>query len=151
MTEPLLVESVTVGIDAPAALVWDVLVDFARYPEWNPFTVRVETTGRVGDVIDLLLPDPNRPGELFRNREWIQVSDAPHHLRYDTRDALDGVHAVRDQWVVARTATTCSYRTTDAFTGELAQVVMDLQGAWVKAGFDAVAWALKERAESLQR
>jgi hypothetical protein len=26
---------------------------------------------------------------------------------------------------------------------------MEHQGAWVKAGFDSVAWALKERAEAL--
>ncbi len=30
-------------VDAPAEAVWDVLTDFPRYPEWNPFLVRVET------------------------------------------------------------------------------------------------------------
>ena len=48
-----LVTSVTVQIEAPAAFVWDVLVDYARYPEWNPYTVAVETTLRIGDRIDL--------------------------------------------------------------------------------------------------
>lgn len=42
-----------------------------------------------------------------------------------------------------------SYRTTDEFSGEHAQVVHDLQGRWVKDGFDAVAYALKARAEQL--
>ena len=31
-----LVTSVTVQINAPAAFVWDVLVDYPSYPEWNP-------------------------------------------------------------------------------------------------------------------
>jgi glutathione peroxidase len=31
------------AIEAPAGTVWNVLTDFARYPEWNPFLVRVET------------------------------------------------------------------------------------------------------------
>ena len=34
-----IVRSVTVQIAAPAQAVWDVLVDFDRYSEWNPFCV----------------------------------------------------------------------------------------------------------------
>jgi hypothetical protein len=34
-----------IEIDAPAARVWDVLTNFAAYPEWNPFIV--EWQGRV--------------------------------------------------------------------------------------------------------
>jgi hypothetical protein len=44
-----------------------------------------------------------------------------------------------------------SYRTTDVFTGDIAQVVFDLQGEWVTAGFNATAHALKARAEQLWR
>ena len=42
-----------------------------------------------------------------------------------------------------------SYRTTDLFSGEIAEWVHGKQAAWVKAGFDSVAHALKARAESL--
>ena len=34
-----IVRSVTVQIAAPAQTVWDALVDFDRYSEWNPFCV----------------------------------------------------------------------------------------------------------------
>lgn len=27
----------TTDIDAPPAVVWEIITDFARYPEWNPF------------------------------------------------------------------------------------------------------------------
>jgi hypothetical protein len=30
-------------VAAPSDTVWNVLTDFARYPDWNPFLVRVET------------------------------------------------------------------------------------------------------------
>ncbi|MFC6521032.1 SRPBCC family protein [Undibacterium arcticum] len=36
-----LVTSVKVQINAPASLVWDVLVDLDNYPQWNPYTVKV--------------------------------------------------------------------------------------------------------------
>ena len=144
-----LIESVTVEIDAPAELVWSVLVDYARYPEWNPFTVRVETTLEIGTTIDLYLPDPAKPGETFLNREWVRAVDAPSYLRYDTGEEIPGMHAVREQWVTDLGGGRSSYRTTDLFSGEIAGFVHEQQGEWVKAGFDSVCLALKERAESL--
>lgn len=145
------IASVVVEIDAPQPLVWDVLVDFARYPEWNPYTVRVDTDLSVGADVVLHLPDPADPGAVFTTTEVMRVIDAPHHLQYDTADHLPGIFAVRDQWVEDLGAGRSSYRTTDVFSGEFAQVAFDLQGAWVKAGFDAVAHAIKARAEQLHR
>ena len=147
----LLIESVTVEIDAPQSLVWDVLVDYARDPEWNPYTVRVDTALSVGADVVLHLPDPANPGSTFTTTEVMRVIDEPHHLQYDTADNLPGIFAVRDQWVEDLGDGRSSYRTTDVFSGEFAQVAYDLQGAWVKAGFDAVAHAIKDRAEALHR
>lgn len=147
--ERFVIASVTVEIAAPQAFVWDVLVDYARYPEWNPYTVRVETTLEIDSVIDLYLPDPANPGTTFLNREYLRVVDAPHHLRYDTAEEIPGMHAVREQWVEDLGDGRSSYRTTDTFTGEIAGYVHKVQGEWVKAGFDSVAHALKARAEAL--
>lgn len=144
-----MIESITVEIDAPAALVWEVLVDYARYPEWNPYTVQVETTLEIGSVIDLYLPDPAKPGETFCNREYLRVVDPSGYLRYDTAEEIPGMHAVREQWVLDLGGDRSSYRTTDTFTGDIAGWVFEQQGPWVKAGFDSVALALKDRAEGL--
>jgi uncharacterized protein YndB with AHSA1/START domain len=143
------IASVTVEIDAPQAFVWDVLVDYARYPEWNPYTVRVDTRLEVGADVVLHLPDPAKPGATFTTTEVMRAIDSPHHLQYDTADKLPGIFAVRDQWVGDLGAGRSSYRTTDVFSGEHAQAVFELQGQWVKDGFDAVAHALKARAEEL--
>lgn len=145
-----IIESVTVEIDAPAQLVWDVLVDYASYPDWNPYTVAVETTLEVGDPIDLHLPMPDGSEGTFVNREYIRVVDPPHHLRYDTADEIEGIFAYRDQWIEPLGPDRCTYRTTDTFTGQHADTVIEMTGQWVKDGFDAVAHALKARAEQLQ-
>jgi uncharacterized protein YndB with AHSA1/START domain len=144
-----LIESVTIEIGAPQQLVWDVLTDYARYPEWNPYTVRVDTTLEIDSVIDLYLPDPAKPGETFLNREYLRVVEAPSYLRYDTAEEIPGMHAVREQWVTDLGGGRSAYRTTDLFSGEIAGFVYDRQAAWVKAGFDSVCTALKARAESL--
>ena len=143
------VVSDVVEIDAPASQVWAVMVDFERYPEWNPFTFKVETTLELGAPVVLHLPDPAKPGETFTTLEQISVIVADAHLQYNTGDSIPGVHAVRDQWVRSLGDERCSYQTTDVFTGDYAQVAFDLQGEWVTNGFNATAYALKARAEAL--
>ena len=143
------VTSVTVEIVAPAAFVWEVLVDYERYPEWNPYTVAVTTTLELGTTIDLTLPALDGSDTTFVNREFVRVVDPPHHLRYDTGEEIPGVFGVRDQWVTELGPDLCSYHTTDTLSGPYADLVMETTGAWIKAGFDAVAHALKDRAEHL--
>ncbi len=143
------IASEVVEIEAPQDFVWSVLVDYGRYPEWNPFTVKVEATLELGAEVVLHLPDPSSPGSTFATTEWMSVIDAPHHLQYNTGTEIPGIHAVRDQWVEDLGDGRSSYRTTDVFTGDLAQVVFDLQGEWVTAGFNATAHALRSRAEQL--
>ncbi|WP_028936230.1 SRPBCC domain-containing protein [Pseudonocardia spinosispora] len=143
------VESVTVEIGAPSEFVWDVLIDYRRYPEWNPYTVEVATTLVVGEPIDLTLPNPDGSPGTFVNREYIRVVDRPRLLRYDTGEEMPGMFAVRDQWIEQLAPARCSYVTTDTFSGEHAAWVMEKSGPWVKAGFDSVAEALRVRAEQL--
>ncbi|GAB1511720.1 SRPBCC family protein [Actinophytocola sp. KF-1] len=143
------ITSVTVEIAAPATAVWAVLTDFAHYPQWNPYTIAVESTLEIGGPIDLTLPNPDGSAGTFVNREWVRVVDPPHHLRYDTAAEMPGIFAVRDQWITPVTADRCTYHTTDTISGTYADKVMELTGDWVKAGFDAVAEALKARVEAL--
>ena len=148
------ITSVTVQIAAPGSFVWDVLVDYPSYPEWNPYTIAVETTLEIGERIDLTLPDPDGPlpdgtAGTILNREYIRVVDPPHHLRYDTGDEYPGLLGMRDQYVTELGPGRCSYHTTDTLSGELADLVMEANGAWIKAGFDSVATALRTRAEQL--
>ena len=144
------VRSVTVEIAAPQAFVWEVLLDYPRYPEWNPYTVRVESTCLLGDPVDLHLPDPLKPGELMHQREWVCLVEPPHRFAYEMHPTPElDVHARRDQYVEATSFETCRYWTTDVFTGPAAALVMEHSGAWVKTGFDAVAEALRSRAQEL--
>ena len=143
------VESVTVQIAAPAGFVWDVLVDFPSYPQWNPYTVAARTTLVIGEPIELTLPNPDGSPGTFVNREYIRIVDPPRLLRYDTAEEIPGIHGVRDQHIEPLGPDRCSYRTTDTFTGRHAESMLAALGPWVKQGFDAVAHALRARAESL--
>ncbi|NKE61980.1 SRPBCC domain-containing protein [Lentzea sp. PSKA42] len=144
-----LIESVTVEIDAPAAFVWDVLLDYPNYPQWNPYTVSVSTTLAIDSPIDLTLPKPDGSEGTWVSREYIREVVPPRLLRYDTGDTFPGLLGTRDQVITPLGSERCSYRTFETFTGKYADAVHAAQGAWVKKGFDAVAHALRERVAEL--
>jgi hypothetical protein len=47
-----------IEIDSPPALVWQVLTDFPRYSEWNPFIVSIEGPLTVGAELRIALSPP---------------------------------------------------------------------------------------------
>ena len=148
--EKNLVRSLTVDIAAPAELVWSMLVDLRRYPEWNPFTVKVESSLRLGEPVNLYLPDPARPGELVHVIEQLVAFEPARLLSWEMFASADNPDAARrDQVIEATGPASCRYYTTDQFLGPTADQVMELHGPWVKQGFDAVALAVKARAEAL--
>lgn len=42
----------SVEIDASPQQVWQVLLDFERYPDWNPFIVKLEGPAELGATLD---------------------------------------------------------------------------------------------------
>src|SRR4051812_34036771 len=57
-----LVASDPVEIEAPAAIVWQVLTDMPRYGEWNPFCVGARSTLEMGAPVFMTLVDYTTPG-----------------------------------------------------------------------------------------
>lgn len=143
------IESVTVEIPAPASFVWGVLLDYPNYPQWNPYTLSVDTTLAVDSPIDLTLPKPDGSEGTWVSREYIRVVEPPRLLRYDTGDTFPGLLGVRDQLVTPLGDDRCSYHTFETFTGKYADAVFTAQGAYVKKGFDSVAHALLDRVRAL--
>ena len=72
-----IVRSITVQIAAPAQVVWDVLVDFDRYSEWNPFCVEASGVLEVGKPLSMKLKSYTEEGQYFDNVEFITEIDAP--------------------------------------------------------------------------
>jgi hypothetical protein len=135
-----------VDIDAPAETVWDVLVDFSAYPEWNPRT-RITGTAAEGERL-VVAPGPDAEG-MPTFRPTVLRADGTElrwlgHLA--VRGLFDGEHvfAVEDLGE-DRSRLTQS----ESFGGLLVGPLMRLYGADTEAGFEAVNAALKERAESV--
>src|SRR5690349_9504585 len=55
-----------IEIAAPAAVVWDVLVDFDSYADWNPVEIQASGEPVVGSIIEHTAQLPGRKPMTFR-------------------------------------------------------------------------------------
>lgn len=148
----------TASIDAPAELIWRVMLDLDSYGSWNPFIIRVDRpngrAAQVGDAITLHVRFGG--GRLVASRERITTISAPAQaggvvralLEYEFYGRLHGAGLVRGRrsQVLEQAGGSTVYRTSEQFRGVLAFAVP--LGA-VRDGFRRHADALRLHAESL--
>ena len=148
-----IVVSETVDINAPASVVWDILIDLAKYPEWNPFCVECESTLEMGAAVKMKLKSYVRcEPEFFENTEFVCAYEPEKQLSWALPhyDAWP-YPARRDQFIEATGPNSCRYHSTDQFLGPNGIHVMRFAGPWVKQAFDDTAYALKARAEAMHQ
>lgn len=148
----------SIEIDAPLGTVWSVMLDTARYGEWNPFVERADCPSppSVGDPI--VLHVRWRDGSTARSPERVSAVETP---RTDaagvTRATLSYVYAgwparlglvrgTRHQRLTQAAGEPTAYHTVEEFSGPLVRFAGPGR---VADGFRRHAAALKERAEAL--
>lgn len=147
-------------IEAPIELVWDVMLDTERYPEWNPFVVRIDRPrARPIQVRDpIVLHVRWLTGGHTTSSERVTVIDPPEDnegrralLEYQYHGFLYGpglVRGRRKQELTRLDDTATSYSTFEHLKGALAWAAPISK---VRDGFERHASALKTRAEALHR
>jgi uncharacterized protein YndB with AHSA1/START domain len=139
-----------IDIDASAERVWSVLVDVARYGEWNPFTVRVRSSLEPRASVDMRVR-MSRWRITISQREWLRertppVGGAEGRLVWGA--TMPGIVAERVQTVTPLAGGRTRYVTVDTIEGPLAGLVRGLFGPSLDDGFRGVAESLKRRCES---
>jgi hypothetical protein len=74
-----------IDIDATPERVWEVLTDFAAYPQWNPF-MEITGTPRVGERLKVRLQPSGGRGMTFTIE---RVGD--HRVRFVQQERFRGV------------------------------------------------------------
>ncbi|GII90529.1 SRPBCC domain-containing protein [Sinosporangium siamense] len=77
-----------VDIDAPPSRVWEVLTDFAAYPEWNPFIERAEGRAEAGARLSNHL---RVNGEIMVFGPTVLAASPGRELRWLGRFVMPGV------------------------------------------------------------
>lgn len=145
-----IVVSETVEINAPVALVWDILCDMPKYGDWNPFCVECESTLEMGAPVKMKLKNYIVDGEFFENTEYVCANEKEKLISWQLPHYDEWPYpARRDQILEATGEASCKYHSTDAFLGPNGIHVMRFAGPWVKIAFDETAHALKAHAEAL--
>jgi hypothetical protein len=146
----ILVASRPVEIEAPAALVWEILTDLPHYGLWNPFCVHAESTLEIGAPVKMTLVNYVSPGTLVPNVEYLCAFEPERLLSWELPYTDEWPYpARRDQMIEALGPDRCRYQSTDAFLGDNGIHVMRFAGPWVERGFNDTALALKQRAEAM--
>ncbi|MDX2274587.1 MAG: SRPBCC domain-containing protein [Hyphomonadaceae bacterium] len=144
--------SVRVEIDAPASIVWDILIDMPKYGEWNPFCVEAKSTLEMGAPVFMKLKSYIEPDVYFDNCEFICAFEPEHMISWQLPYSDEWPYpARRDQVIEKLGPNRCAYYSTDAFLGDNGIHVMRFAGPWVKRAFDDTAYALKARAEAMAK
>lgn len=145
-----------ITIDAPLAVVWQIMLDTASYAEWNPFVIAAECPSppRPGDPIRLTVRWTN--GKTATSPEQISVVEGPEvgtdgvsraTLAYVYRglpSRIGLVRGTRYQRLTQPPGGPTTYDTVEEFSGPL---VAFAGPARVAEGFARHAAALKQRAE----
>jgi hypothetical protein len=142
-----------IEIAAPIEDVWRVMIDLGRYHEWNPFIVRVDASGAVGNGSRITLHVKWAGGGGASSKELVTRFDAPRNgaaaLEYvftGWMATLAMVRATRLQALTQVSAGVTRYHTREQFGGWLAAAI---PLGKVQRGFEMHAESLKRRAESL--
>ena len=137
------------GVQAPASVIWEVLFDLERWPEWNPLYPEVSGAIRFGETLKLKLALPDQP---VRDLSAVIMDWTPDEAIHWKTSHLRGlVRTVRYLEIEPMSETGCVFSNGEIFTGLLgARVAKQLRPA-LKQGFAALGEAVGARAEALWR
>jgi hypothetical protein len=134
-----------IDIGAPAAAVWDILIDTDKWAEWNPFA---KLSGRVapGERVCVELKPPGKGSITIR--PTIVKLEPGRELRWlghlGIPGLFDGEHGFR---VVPEDTGRCRFEHFETFRGLLVAPLMWMVGDTTRQGFEAMNRALKARVE----
>jgi len=135
-----------IDIDAPAERVWQVVSDFGKYADWNPFIVRAAGAVRVGERLDITISAPGMKPVTFRPR--VLDVEPGRLVRWKGEFKLPGLFDGRHALIVdALDGGRSRFTTHEDVTGLLLPFAGRVMTA-SQQGFELMAQALKKRAEA---
>lgn len=134
-----------IEIDTTPEIVWDTLVDFASYPQWNPFVVSIEGEPTVGSKLRTTIDPPGGKKATFK--PTVTAVETNSYFEWLGKLGLKGIFDGRHQFRIEPSPGGTRFTQSEEFTGVLAPLLMRFLDKSTRAGFEAMNVAIKDRAE----
>lgn len=135
-----------ITINASPEKVWQVLTDFNKYPEWNPFIKSLEGEMILGSKFKVKIQPPN--GNAMEFKPTLLVYSKNKEFKwlghFGIKGIFDGEH--RFQLIVNGNGST-TFIQSERFSGILIPFLKKMLEIDTKKGFELMNEELKKRAE----
>ncbi len=139
-----------ITIEASPEQVWAVLMDFDRYPEWNPFLVSVKGEPVVGTHLDNEIKTSEK--KIMKFQPEVLVAEANTEFRWIGKTFVKGLFDGEHYFLLeSDSAGSTTLIHGENFTGMLSGVIMKMIGEDTIKGFELMNEALKQRVESTRK
>jgi hypothetical protein len=135
-----------IEISASAERVWSILADFERFPDWNPFVIRVEGEPREGTKLAIYVQLPESRMLKFTpvvlkaepNRELRWVGDLPlGTFRGEHFYIIESISDSKTKFIHG-----------ELFSGWMVGLIWRIHGEKIEKGYRLMNEALKKEAEN---
>lgn len=133
-------------VQASSAKVWEILLDFSRYPEWNNFIKEIRGHAKPGAKLEVLIYPPG--GNPMKFKPLVQSVENEQKFSWKGKllfaGLFDGEHVFEIQQIGPKAV---KFIHSETFSGILVPLLSSAL-AKTKAGFELMNSELKSRAES---
>ena len=137
------------GVPAPAPAVWAVLADIGRWPEWNPMYPKAEGVLRIGAQLALTEAASSQAPQDMTPTIIDWVPEIQILWRLSERKGL--IQRLRYIEIDKLTDEACIVSNGENWSGRLAPFVGRPRRRAIRAAFEAMNEALRDRAVALWR
>ncbi len=137
--------STSILISAPPERVWDVLTDFPRHPEWNPFIRSISGPLVPGEKLRVHIKPPGGKGMTFN--PTVLAAQSARELRWKGKLLLPGIFDGEHFFRLEPSGDGTRFVHGEKFSGLLVAVMGASSFEQIERGFRDMNEAIKERAE----
>ena len=136
-----------IEINAKPERVWEILIDFKKYPIWNPFIRQIIGKAEIGSQLDIFLESPG--GKIIKLMPRVNISKHNKELRWLWKLLLPRILQGEHVFAIKELEKgSVLFTQKELLDGVLVPLLGKLFFAKTKAGFEEMNAALKERAEA---